>query len=185
MRLIASIAEAGSDRHQRGGAGPVNPIRGEVSATHRHRKITDFECAGIDALVKRPPDWHHCGPDYPVSIDIATILLALAGVFLIAFMKGAFGGGAFNFEMLLSGGAAAAPGSAFIAGKTDVTYVTIFQRWLAGKKAHEGIPLDLLPRVINQKISPGGTDSSVPSTNDGTFPVPFPSLPWQDRQFFA
>jgi uncharacterized membrane protein YfcA len=31
--------------------------------------------------------------DYPVSIDIATILLALAGVFLIAFMKGAFGGG--------------------------------------------------------------------------------------------
>jgi uncharacterized protein len=29
----------------------------------------------------------------PLSIEIATIVLALAGVFLIAFMKGAFGGG--------------------------------------------------------------------------------------------
>jgi hypothetical protein len=32
-------------------------------------------------------------PDDPLSIDIATILLALASVFLIAFMKGAVGGG--------------------------------------------------------------------------------------------
>ena len=85
---------------------------------------------------------------------------------------------------VLSDGATAVVFSAFSAGNTDVTYVTIFQRVFTGKDAHEGIPFALLPRVTNQKISPGGTDSSFPSTSDGTLPVPFPALPWHDRQYF-
>ena len=93
-------------------------------------------------------------------------------------MNGGGGGGAFNFDVLVSGGGgAAASGSAFSAGKTDVTYVTIFQRWLAGKNAHEGIPLSLSPCVMNQNTSPGLTESSFPSTSEGTLPVPFPVLP--------
>jgi len=97
-------------------------------------------------------------------------------------VKGGVGGGALNFAVLVSAGVAAADGRAL--GKTVVTYVMILQRVLTGSDAHEGIALSLLPWVTNQKISPGGTDARFPSTSDGTLPVPFPALPWHDRQYF-
>src|SRR5260370_6908641 len=47
------------------------------------------------------------------------------------------------------------------------------------------MPLSLSPRVMNQNTSPGVTESSLPSTSDGTRPVPFPAGPWHDRQLRA
>src|SRR5712671_6325205 len=44
------------------------------------------------------------------------------------------------------------------------------------------MPLSLSPRVMNQNSSPGVTVSSLPSTSDGTLPVPFPVFPWHDSQ---
>src|SRR5580658_6169500 len=38
---------------------------------------------------------------------------------------------------------------------------------------------------MNQKTSPDVTESSLPSTSDGTLPVPFPSFPWHERQLRA
>src|SRR5258708_32015098 len=44
------------------------------------------------------------------------------------------------------------------------------------------MPLSLSPHVMNQNSSTGVTESSLPSTRDGTLPVPFPAVPWHDRQ---
>src|SRR5579862_4922101 len=57
------------------------------------------------------------------------------------------------------------------------TKLTTCHRLSSGSAAHDGIPLSLSPLVMNQKISPAATPFSLPSTNEGTLPVPCKVFP--------
>ncbi len=82
----------------------------------------------------------------------------------------------FTFAVLASG-AGAGDAAATFPEAIASTYVTTCQRFSSGRNAHDGIPLSLSPLVTNQNTSPEVTPFNLPSTREGTLPVPLPAFP--------